>query len=480
MTTVSEFIRFDDSGRAWLATGDGSTYARAKSSLRDDLIARAFFRPLPPELADLVDVAMAVYSADRLIRRRPTGVDPFELCWKRRLSLEIPVRVPKRWHRPEVGQALQNCLEFLTEDDWDFKFVQRKSKGRSSERQLFAFTSEQAEPVQVALFSGGLDSLAGLAASLTEASAGSLVLVSGSTHPRLSTVLNTLFGEFRRSRVRNCVSMVLPLKLEQAKAHYNLNEKSQRSRGFLYGTLGAVSALMGGGREVLIYENGIGSINLPYSPAQFGTHSTRSTNPVALVYLGHFVRLFVGEAIEFRLPNLMATKSEMCKVLKKSPLRRMITLSVTCDSFPLRRKRAAQCGVCTSCLLRRQALWAAGLEAEDPGDLYFYDVMAPPANFQDKRWHPLRDMLGQVDTFKRALATTRPWDALVGEFPMLQRVAWSLEEGTQGGSSNDSQRHLMSLIDRYCAEWEAFPARPPKWRFGIPDHGNDWRFRHAC
>lgn len=481
MVRISEeYLHYDGDGHSWLKASGASAPRQAEYRLADEHFANEFSRTLPPALADLVDLAMSVYLADRVVRRRPPGLDPYEFGWKRRLTLELPVRLLERWRRPEIEEALRRCLAFLTEDDWEFVFVRREREGRTSERQQFLVRSELTPPVQVGLFSGGLDSLAGAGASLADSSAGSLVLLSGSTHSRLKTTIAALAQDARAAAMRDFRTLVLPFGLHQSSAQYNTNERSQRSRGFLYGTLGAVAAMMAGGQDVLVYENGVGAINLPYSPAQLGTHSTRSTNPIALSYLADFLRLFTEQPIEFRLPNLLSTKAEMCARLATSRVRASIQTSISCDSFPLRNARAAQCGVCTSCLLRRQALWAAGLEQDDPGELYFYDVISPPGDLKDARWHPLRDMLGQVDTFRRALASQRPWDALAGEFPMVKQVAWNLEDRRLANSSREAQSQLMSLIGRYCAEWEQFPPRPPGWRFGTPDTTSDWRLRHAC
>lgn len=476
---ASAYISFDGDGSARLRSSTGLDRRETRFYLADEKIANAMSRTLPPGLADLLDLAMAVYVTDRVVRRRAEGLDRHMFAWKRSLTVELPVRLLDTWERPEIQEGLRRCLEFLTEDDWEFVFVRRQRPRRSSERQRFLLPRDVRPPVQVALFSGGLDSLAGAAVSLAEPSSGSLILVSGATNPRLRAILADLAYTARRSSQRDLRPLILPLGLRQDKAQYNANERSQRSRGFLYGVLGAVAAVLAGVYEVSFFENGIGAINLPYTPAQLGTHSTRSTNPVALALLAQFVSRFTEHALTFRLPHLLTTKGEMCASLRNSPLRASIKNSVTCDSFPLRSKKAAQCGVCTSCLLRRQALWTAGLRKEDPGDLYFYDVINKPSALVDKRWHPLRDMLGQVDTFRRALGTRRPWDALSGEFPMLQEVAWSLESSRCSASLEQTQRELMSLLDRYSAEWATFPTRPPGWRFGTRDISMDWRLRHA-
>jgi hypothetical protein len=472
---ISEaFLRYRRDGEVLVRWNGRSPDERREYSIEDEKLANALGQRLPEHLADLVDLAMAVYVADRLVPRRSPGQDRFARRWRRSLTLELPIRCLSRWQQPEVGERLQECLDFLTEDDWSFTFVRREQHARSSETQGFLLPTDLEPPIQVALFSGGLDSLAGAEASLQDPAPGTLILLGGVTNRRLNGVIETLVRDLREVASRDLRALLLPLNLRQPGSRYNSNERSQRSRGFLYGVLGAVAAAMADGTEVLFYENGIGAINLRYSPAQFGTHSTRATNPVALASLSEFLESYLQQPLRFRLPNLFSTKAEMCSRLTTSPLRSSIERTVTCDGFP-RREKTSQCGYCTSCLLRRQSLWAAGLEAEDPGGLYSFDLVNPSSDWSDKRWHLLRAMLGQVDTFRRGLATSSPWDALAGEYPMLKRVAWSLND--QGMPLETAKARLLGLLGRYSAEWEQFPAMPPGWQFGPLAVANDWRFR---
>lgn len=48
------------------------------------------------------------------------------------------------------------------------------------------------------------------------------------------------------------------------------------------------------------------------------------------------------------------------------------------------------------------------LTEADFKDRYFFDILRDPSNVPEKRWYPLCDMMGQVDTFRRALSAPRP------------------------------------------------------------------------
>src|SRR5207248_5203144 len=124
------------------------------------------------------------------------------------------------------------------------------------EKQGFLFSIQPRQPVEVAPFSAGLDSLAGSARQLAFNPQLSLVSVAIGTNGRtigrqreLFRVLSRTFG----SRVR---PVMVPLRLAQ-RHHVCLHDEStQRSRGFTYLTLAAVTAAQAGHRGVSIYENG--------------------------------------------------------------------------------------------------------------------------------------------------------------------------------------------------------------------------------
>ena len=88
-------------------------------------LQKHFAKHLGPEIADLVDLAGAVYLADRLCRRRGHRTDRYEPHWCRRIHVSVPVRKPGIWTDPEVGLRLRELLAFMTEDHWNFSFYWR-------------------------------------------------------------------------------------------------------------------------------------------------------------------------------------------------------------------------------------------------------------------------------------------------------------------------------------------------------------------
>ncbi len=107
-----------------------------------------------------ISIAASVHAIDRLVIR-PTERQPAPgSMWTRSLFADIPVREPERW------RALIRLLRWLTDDDLEREFSQLgPGPGVLDVRQGFLFETVPDGVVPV-LFSGGLDSAAGLAPQL--------------------------------------------------------------------------------------------------------------------------------------------------------------------------------------------------------------------------------------------------------------------------------------------------------------------------
>ena len=197
----------------------------------------------------------------------------------------------------------------------------------------------------------------------------------------------------------------MPFGLRQrGKRQYDGDERTQRTRAFVFQCMGAATAVLAGSSELEIYEHGIGALNLPYTAAQLGTQSTRATDPRVLAAMADFVSLAIDRTFALRLPFLALTKAELAAGVQHLGLGELIRRTFSCDGFPQRVIRHPQCGLCTSCVLRRQALHAAGLAEYDARDSYVSDVLAEEPCLPAAKLYPLRLMLDQVSTLRRALA----------------------------------------------------------------------------
>lgn len=459
---------FDFTGQETLRRGSPHPPGEAVTSettyatgfyVNDETIGDSFGRALDPLLADWIDIALAAYLSDRLSPRRDAKVARHAFQWARRMCLKIPLRHPDVWRSPHVDEALRRALDFFTDDEWEFEFVARRGGGRPVESRQFLFTLPVESPARVALFSGGLDSFAGAARAVADLQDHSLVFVSGTTNSRQRSAQREQLRALRRLSSRELCHVAVPFGLDRRGLPRGKGEEtSQRTRGFLFLTLGAVTALTAGAAELYVHENGVGAINLPYDATQVGTSNSRGVHPLSLLRMGELAEALTGGPFAFRNPYLFQTKGQMCRHPAVRRLADYIPSTFSCDGYPVQARRRPQCGSCTSCLLRRVSLQAAGLSPYDPSDHYVCDLLDPGARASEKQLQPLRAMEWQFRKLSQKLRGQAPWQSMVTEFPELQSVASEL--GALSGVGERQVRHsVLQLYRRYAAEWEGFSAR---------------------
>jgi hypothetical protein len=239
-----------------------------------------------------------------------------------------------------------------------------------------------------------------------------------------------------------------------ANTHPDRHERSQRSRGLVFLVLGGVTADMAGVDELHVYENGVGALNLPYSAGQLGAQSSRAMHPATLNAAGSLLSLVFDRQFLVTNPFSLRTKGELCRALSSESYS-LIGHTVSCDRFPQRVAGHPVCGVCTSCLLRRQALWSAGLLHLESKQHYRFDVMGS-ASIADDRLFFLDLMQFQAEELRQAADSSEPWARLVQSFPALARVPNDLTQGTGPLFQTTSREGVIAMLKRYGAEWAAF------------------------
>lgn len=419
----------------------GTGGAEASVAFDESILARHVGRPLAPQVIDLVELAAAIHMVDRLTRR-PTSTKAGE-PWSRTIAMKIGLREPTRWSRAEVAGPLHDVLSWLTDDTWDIEFVPRQAAPRNAESILYLF-DQPPEGDSIALFSGGLDSVAGLA---HDAAGGARpVALAVASNNRMRSHQSNALASLNADGCHAIRDLSLTLNLSRRTAR----EDSQRSRGFVFlGLAGAAAAALGL-REVRVYENGIGAINLPYTAAQTGAHGTHSMHPDTLDKMAALLTVALDTQLEIVNPSQPLTKAQMCARLPER-YHPVMRASRSCDTAASTRTTgAAACGTCTSCLLRRQALFAAGLAALDEPS-YRFDVL-DPATWSDQRSYELRAMVTQAARLRSALSQPSTVDALVAEFPDL-----ALWIGRPGPKPHQIERVAVDLLARYADEWSTFP-----------------------
>ena len=421
-------------------------------------LSQSFCQPLSTRAADLLDVVLAIYASDRLSRRVYKGVD----TGHRQIHVKVGLRDPELWSETKLTQKLREFLQWLGEDDWIIHFAERPTAPYSAELNQFLYRLPVEPPTTVSLFSGGLDSLAGLATHMLNNQSNSYILVSGYTNRRLAGRQRLQLRHIRQSTLGRNLNDAMPTVCHVAvpfglhKLEGQQEDKWQRYRGLVFLAIGAVAALQAGADTLWVFENGIGALNLPLNKTQLGVDNYRGVHPRSLMMAEELFELALEKPLRIRNPFLFRTKAEMCKALGPIGLSSAVQFTVSCDSFPLRVPGKPQCGVCTSCILRRQSLLAAGYKDYDPDSGYLYHAFTDNSRIASNLLFGLEMMGEQVYKLARCLDSDNSWNSLATSFPELLRTHAELVE-RYGLDADYIRACFVQLCQTYVQEWESYP-----------------------
>lgn len=328
-------------------------------------ITRAMVTGLPDVYLDLLELATYVYCADQMITRGGAGVDNMGENWRRKLTFHIPVREVALWTADSMREALTNTLGFLSDDDYSFHFVPMRNPAPA---QAYLKAGEEGDCLriqEVALFSGGLDSLGGAIEESVIAGKRVAFVTHQSTKKLASRQRRLVQGLAARSK---SAPLFVPVEINKAK---NLGrEPSQRSRSFLYASLAAAVAGSLGLFRIRFYENGIVSLNLPPLAQIVGAKATRTTHPRVLRGFERILGLVAGHRFEVESPFLWHTRTDVLEQIVRAGCGPLVADTVSCMHTWEMSNRHPHCGSCSQCIGRRLAVLAAGAEQFDPDTAY--------------------------------------------------------------------------------------------------------------
>ena len=421
-------------------------------------LSRTFSKAIPARAADLLDVVGAIYAADRQSKRCFQGV----ATGQRRINIRLAVREPEPWSSPELISKLRDLLSWISGDVWTIEFAKRKGVYDLNKSEGFLFSLPLRPPVTVSLFSGGLDSLAGLARHAQSSPDGSRILVFAHTHHRLAYQQRTQVRRIRAACGRefpvaegDVWHIAVPFGIDSSGR--NQEEKGQRTRALVFLAMGVVTTLQAQTDTLSIFENGIGALNLPLNATQLGTDNYRGVHPRTLSMAQGLFESVLGQLVQIKSPFLFTTKAEMCRSLLPAGLADVARETVSCDGYPQRTLNQPQCGCCTSCILRRQALFCSGLADHDPSGAYRHNIFEHPSALSLDQIHGLAAMTDQVNRFASCLSSEQPWKQLTAAYPELARIeAENVADQTM--ASDGTASSLVGLFRTYVKEWEAFLA----------------------
>ena len=396
----------------------------ADMTLSGHAVVDRLSRALPGLAADLLEIAASIHAIDRLVprlteRQRPTGV-----VWTRSLRADIPVRDPDRW-RQQIP-LLSQLLHWLTDDDWSVEFSPlQPGAGMLDTPQQFLFETVPDGAVPV-LFSGGLDSAAGLASELLH---GDAVGISMHTNGWMDGVQRRVLAALNEASHHQCVPLRYRISVR------NSTEASQRSRGLLFLAAGVATAWAMHQDHLRVFENGIGAVNLPFLRSQQGAQATKSVHPLTLRMVQDLASAVSGRSFVIDAPAMALTKAELLRCAP-SAAGKALGLTVSCDvGFAARVPEHRACGACTSCLLRLQSLTAAGLTGLLPMDIH-------ERKGHDREFN-LNAMIWQATRMRACLESPEPWQRMVSEFPDLIHV------------TSLTQQEVVRLYRAYVQEWSS-------------------------
>ncbi len=393
------------------------------------------YHSTPPLLADLIDIAAAVHMADRL--SKDNGDMP------RGILLRLPIRVPEIRDRPSIHKKLQEILYWFTGDHWAFEFTPYSKPGRPAEINTpLPLFQETPRPTRVVLWSGGLDSFAGVY---------QLLLKDDNTHYTLFGTGSSSIISSTQRHTAAAMKMFFPKRTKLVQLPFYLEDKGghvkkssfARSRGFVFMLLGAVCAAQQGQNRLYICENGIGAINLPFRKSEVGLDHSRSVHPLSLLAMGELLSSILCQPFSFVNPFLFWTKAEMCNDPLQMGAAKYMFSTISCDSR--HRKQPIQCGYCSSCLLRRQAIAFHGVT-----DQTRYQILEGTTRKRrvDDGTHYYA-MLKQVDTMRALLSAEDSWQSMSKHYGNLVDIVEKV-----GEHQTVTQDQILRLYRKYVQEWD--------------------------
>ena len=396
--------------------------------------------PLSHELADLVDVAVAVAVVDRLSFRKENT--------RTKIHITLPIRHPETFAAPQTIKLLRDVLYWFTNDWWFFEFTQRTSSERPTVIQLRMPIVERSKQAnEVALWSGGLDSLAGLCEQLVAKPSTKFTLLGTGINEQVFSTQRVVAEQVRR-RFPNRIKLVqVPIRSRNVAKEIRKNARPN-ARGFVFTLVGAVCALLEGQNSLYIYENGVGAINLPFSESAVGLDHLRPVHPLSLQRMSELVTQITGGNFTYQNQFLFKTKAQMCKTFVDTDTTDLIFHTVTCNRQH-RIPNASQCGFCAACLLRKQALAVQGIEDLTEYVVPYHKAFAP----DDSEY--LKYILHHVKDLQSLFGKPEPWREIsCSKYSRLSDIADAIAK-SEGVASKKVQVSLIQLYRCYTEEWNA-------------------------
>jgi len=320
---------------------------------------------------DLLEIAGYIFAADRKTSRGSNKLVEYH-SWSRSFHFHIYVRDYKFWNRKEIQTLLEQALCFMSGDhSYKFTFYQA---GPDFPTNLFDnenFVIDTPNNLRVMLFSGGIDSLAG-AVELLETTKAEVCLVSHQSGQ---------WGVLKTQRIINEeIEILYPNRSKHFKFRCGLSyddskDESQRTRSFLYTSTAFAIAHTYKKNCIYLFENGITSINFAETQDLMNARASRTTHPQTIGKLQELFTAIAEEKFYIYNPYLFKTKTDVVEVIKHHKKLELLDSSVSCSRTRNHPPGFTHCGVCSQCIDRRFAVFAADVQKYDDNHLYHFDFL---------------------------------------------------------------------------------------------------------
>ncbi|MGW7353223.1 hypothetical protein [Streptomyces sp. NPDC054784] len=393
--------------------------------------------PVPGWADDLLRTARAAFLADRLVRRPAdgppdgSGAEPGGAAVEaggsgtaegeqggaaRHFTVSVPVTDPDRWETA-AGPLLSPLLGALTGDVWTLEF--RQLPQRPTQALLPGDDTRRAR--EVAVFSGGLDSLGWAAQRAADTRRGPLLLVAFAERKPGKWARQPAYDAVRALGGRLVRLLTVPG--QTPRAHGNTLERTASSRGLLYAALAVRAAAAEDVPVLHAPENGQLALGTP----AFGQPPS-IVHPWPLHLLNGVVTAVAG-TVRVKNPLLYDTCGQVCRAALAAGLDRdALERTVSCAAAPARRPgpEVVNCGLCQGCLVRRAGLLHAnGADTTPYGSAPW---LLPPDHRDAGAWRALEPWLERPEFTGDDLVARLPLPPRTHAEPLLEVVEQGREE----------------------------------------------------
>jgi 7-cyano-7-deazaguanine synthase in queuosine biosynthesis len=388
-----------------------------------------------PVVCDALVVAAAVEFCDRTLKRSTMN-------WGRRFNVRIPVHDVARWASPTVAGSLVDALDFLTGDDWHFRFVARRKPALPPLQKRIEFPYDADA---VIAYSEGMDSRA--VAGLEGKRLGSRLV-----RVRVGT---TDSGIPKKERGKTPFAAVpYAVKLDGRGP-----ETTARSRGFKFSVVAAVGAYLINAPTIIMPESGQGALAPAILPVGQGYPDYRN-HPAFSDKMERFVKALLERPLRYQYPRIWATKGETLRefIDNCDPDGRSWRSTRSCWQQSRHASVSGsrrQCGVCAACMLRRLSVHAAG--EREPKETYVWETL-DASTFEDGAAPGFAHVTGALREYALAGVLHLEHLALLRSSEQYALVKRGLGELAQplGMVPQAVIEAFDRLLDQHGKEWAAF------------------------